>query len=126
MADLLAVVQRDLCDCQATGLSPDWRLNIAYNAALQTATAALCAAGYRAGRDSHHYRVIQSLAYTIGADAALIAQLDQFRKKRNILDYQRAGAASDQEAGEMLILAQRLRDDLLKWLRATHPELLRK
>ncbi len=43
-------------------------MSIAYNAALQTATAALAAAGYRATRDSHHYRVIQSLAFTIGAD----------------------------------------------------------
>lgn len=62
IADLLGVVQRDLQDCQAAGLSADWRLNIAYNAALQAATAALAASGYRAARDSHHYRVIQSLA----------------------------------------------------------------
>jgi hypothetical protein len=28
--------------------------------------------------------VIQSLAHTVGADRAIIAQFDQFRKKRNI------------------------------------------
>lgn len=59
--DLLAVVDRDLADSGVSILSADWRLNIAYNAALQAATAALAAAGYRAERDSHHYRVIQSL-----------------------------------------------------------------
>ncbi len=32
--DLLAVVNRDLADSEAEGLSPDWRMNIAYNAAL--------------------------------------------------------------------------------------------
>jgi hypothetical protein len=48
-------------------LSPDWRLNIAYNAALQAATAALAAAGYRASREAHHCRAIQSLAFTIGS-----------------------------------------------------------
>ena len=81
---LLGVVDRDLADCEASGLSPDWRLNIAYNAALQAATAAFAASGYRAARESHHYRVIQSLAYTIGADHPLITQFDQFRKKRNL------------------------------------------
>jgi len=43
--DLLGVVDRDLADCRVSGLSPDWRLNIAFNAALQAATAALAAAG---------------------------------------------------------------------------------
>ena len=37
--DLLAVVERDLRDSAARGLSADWRMNIAYNAALQAATA---------------------------------------------------------------------------------------
>jgi hypothetical protein len=64
IADLLAIVDRDLADSQASGLSADWRLNIAYNAALQAATAALAASGYRASRDQHHYRVIQSLELT--------------------------------------------------------------
>ena len=42
--DLLAVVERDLADSATEGLSSDWRMNIAYNAALQAATAALAAA----------------------------------------------------------------------------------
>lgn len=56
IADLLGVIDRDLADCQTAGLSPDWKLTIAYNAALQVATAALAVAGYRAGRDSHSFR----------------------------------------------------------------------
>jgi hypothetical protein len=40
----------------------------------------LAAAGYRATREGHHYRIIQSLAYTIGAEADLIAKIDGFRK----------------------------------------------
>jgi hypothetical protein len=35
------------------GLHPDWAFNIAYNAALQVATAALAAAGYQAERLNH-------------------------------------------------------------------------
>lgn len=80
--DLLSMADRDLAQCRTPNLSPDWQLNIAYNVALQAATAALAAAGYRAAREAHHYRVIQSLAYTIKVDASLIAQLDKFRKKR--------------------------------------------
>src|SRR6266566_7607657 len=78
IAALLGVVDRDLSDAQTRGLSADWKLSIAYNAALQAATAALAAAGYRAGRDAHHYRVIQSLALTINADEQLISLFEQF------------------------------------------------
>ena len=122
--DLLNLMERDLGDCDASGLSADWRLNIAYNAALLAATAALAASGYRAAREAHHYRVIQSLAHTIRADAALIAEFDQFRKKRNIGEYERAGTVSEQEAGEMVALAGRVRNEVEKWLRKTHPKLL--
>jgi hypothetical protein len=59
--NLLGIVERDLRDSRAEGISNDWRFAIAYNAALQAAAAALAAAGFRASRDSHHYRVIQSL-----------------------------------------------------------------
>jgi hypothetical protein len=62
------MADRDLGKCQTANHNPDWQLNIAYNAALQAATAALAVAGYRAAREAHHYRVIQSLAYTIKAD----------------------------------------------------------
>lgn len=117
------MADRDLRDCQVQGLSPDWHLNIAYNAALQSATAALAACGYRVSREAHHYRVIQSLHLTIGADKELVHQLDQFRKKRNISDYERAGLVSEQEGEEMEALARRLRKKVEEWLRANHPEL---
>jgi len=124
ISDLLTVVDRDLAESQTPGLSPDWRLNIAYNAALQAAIAALAASGYRAAREAQHYRVIQSLAHTIGADQALILTLDQFRKKRNITGYERAGGVSEQEAKEMLALAKRLRQEVEQWLRVNHPQLI--
>ncbi|OGL59638.1 MAG: hypothetical protein A3J27_15070 [Candidatus Tectomicrobia bacterium RIFCSPLOWO2_12_FULL_69_37] len=122
--DLLGVADRDLADCQTPGLSPDWRLNIAYNAAIQVAAAALAASGFRPSREAHHYRVIQSLAHTIGAEARLIVQLDQFRKKRNVGEYERAGAVSEREAEEMAALARVFRRDVERWLRAQHPGLL--
>lgn len=51
IADLLGVADRDLRDGAVRGLSEDWRLAIAYNAALQCATTALAACGYRASRE---------------------------------------------------------------------------
>jgi hypothetical protein len=124
IADLLGMADRDLAQSQTPHLSPDWQLSIAYNAALQVAIAALAAAGYRASREAHHYRVIQSLAYTIKADERLITQLDKFRKKRNISDYERAGAVSIQEAKEMFVLARNLRKEAEKCLRSNYPDLL--
>jgi HEPN domain-containing protein len=121
---LLEVADRDLKDCRSPGLSSDWQLNIAYNAALQAATAALAAVGYRASREAHHYRVIQSIAYTIGAEPNLVNQFDQFRKKRNISGYELSGAISQQEANEMISLAKRIREDVETWLRKNHPKLI--
>ena len=105
---------------QGKGLSPDWKLNIAYNAALQASTAALAACGYRASREAHHYRVIQSLTLTIGADVRLIRQFDSFRKKRNFGEYERAGTVSDQEASEMITLAERITQEVKDWLKSVH------
>jgi hypothetical protein len=91
---------------------------------LQLAIAALAATGYRAGREAHHYWAIQSLAFTIGASTDLVDQLDSFRKKRNISDYERAGTVSEQEAREMLTLAKSLRETITAWLKKNHPELI--
>jgi hypothetical protein len=124
IADLFAVADRDLRDCAVKGLSEDWQLAIAYNAALQCATAALAVCGYRASREAHHYRVIHSIALTIGADAGLVAQFDGFRKKRNVGDYERAGLVSKTEAREMLALARSLRREVEEWLRQHHPRIL--
>lgn len=115
-----------MVDAQVRGLSVDARFGHAYNAALQTALAALAAAGYNVAKgESHHYRGIQSLSYTIGYDASLISKLDKLRKKRNISDYEQAGTVSDQEADEMVQIAKDLRAAVKAWLRQEHPDLLK-
>jgi hypothetical protein len=122
--NLLGLVDRDLRECQAKGLGADWSFAIAYNGALQAATAALAAAGYLASRDSHHYRVFQSLEYTIKADPKLIRSLDAFRKKRNTSSYEMEGTISDKEAEEMASLSKGLRTEVERWIEVEHPELL--
>ncbi len=124
IAALLAIVERDLANAKVAGLAEDWRLSIAYNAALQAATTALAASGFRAAREQHHYRTVQSLALTIGWPAAKVDRFDRFRKKRNIIGYETAGVVSEREAREMHDLAVALRNDVLAWLRKQHPKLL--
>ncbi len=124
IAALLAIVERDLANAKVAGLADDWRLSIGYNAALQAATAALAASGFRAAREQHHYRTIQSLTLTVGWPVAKVEHFDRFRKKRNMIGYETAGVASEQEAREMHALAVGLRDDVLAWLRKHHPKLV--
>lgn len=124
IADLLAAARRDLHDCRAAGLSADWRLAIAHGAIRLSATAALAASGFRATREAHHYRAIQSREHTIGADRGLLNALDAIRRKRNLGEYGRAGAASDHEADRAVTLATQLHQRVVEWLRKTHPELM--
>jgi len=124
ITDLLEIADRDLADSQISELSADWKMNIAYNAALQLAKTALVASGYRAVREAHHYKIIQSLAYTIKAETELITLFDQFRKKRNISGYDCAGMISDQEASEIRNLAILLQEKVVKWLHENHPDLI--
>ena len=125
IGNLLALADRDIHDAQSAELSVDWRFNIAYNAALQLAGAALAASGYRVVRSGpHHHRTIRSLVHTIGADDNTVLLLDRFRKKRNVAEYDAVGTISDQEATEMLALARSLRQRVLDWLRGNYPALL--
>ena len=72
ITNLLAIADRDLDQCALCDLVPDWKHNIVYNAALQLATAALAASGYRARRETQHFRVLQSLAHTVGSTPKVI------------------------------------------------------
>jgi hypothetical protein len=102
-ANLLRISDRDLAACKAKELPADWKLAIAYNAALQAAS------GYRASRENHHYRVIQSLECTIAAARKQVDTLDGFRKKRNVSSYDLSGMVSEKEAEEMFKLAVEIR-----------------
>lgn len=121
---LLSDSRDNLRQCQLDGLGADWRLIIAYTVILNSATAALMSAGYRADRDQHHFRTLQSLEHTIGLETPLLRRLDGFRKKRHVSTYDRSGAVSDQEVSEITQLAEELLERILAWLRAHHPELI--
>lgn len=122
--DLLAVVDRDLQDAAVPRLSADWRLGIAYNAALQLATLALAAEGYRPARERAHERAILSLHFTLGTAVRTIDLLDIVRRKRNQINYERAGTTSATEADELYRVASQLRADVIHWLGQHHPTLV--
>ncbi|HYN82234.1 MAG TPA: hypothetical protein VES88_12080 [Gemmatimonadaceae bacterium] len=124
IADLLSVVDRDLIDAKVAGVSSDWRLAMAYNAALQLATLALAAEGFRPDRLRAHERAIQSLRYTVGADRDVIDVLDAVRRKRNVSNYERAGSATEGEVREVYEIATTLRHRVRAWLAERHPELI--
>ena len=128
IGELLRVVDRDLGDAAVPQLSADRRFATAYNAALQLATIALNAHGYRAaGGLGNHQIILQSLPEIMGAGAQARADyLDACRAKRNLTDYRRSGVASESEAAQLLEEAKTFKTELLAWLRAKHPHLVPK
>lgn len=122
--NLFALADRDIEQSQTPGLGPEWRFDIAYNSALQSATAALAAAGFRAERVNKHLRVIESLEFTVGLDKTTVRVLDRFRRKRHVAVYERVGAISDREATEMIEMAREIRRRVEIWIRTEYPELL--
>lgn len=97
----------------------------AFNVALQSATIALLACGYDLPKGTgSHQRMIDTLKYTIGADARLVDELQAFRGKRGGTVYESVGIASESEIQEMRQLAVELSDHVMAWLKTHHRELL--
>lgn len=120
---ILDAVDRDLATARVPDLHPDWKFNIAYNAVIGAAAAALAAEGYRAAREQHHHRVLESLRLTLEIDAALSRKLDICRKKRNVGVYQQVGTISEEEAQEMIETAENVRARTIAWLKTRHGRL---
>jgi|SRR3989339_2099305 hypothetical protein len=125
IANLLAIVDRDLSDAGG-GISPDWRFGIADNAALKLCTILLYAEGYRASRMLQHYRTIQALPLILGPEHRADADyLDNCRKKRNIVEYDYVGGATEDEASELSAYVLELREKVLDRLKKYHSQLLK-
>lgn len=117
-------MDRDLGDAAVPRLSADWQLGITHNAALQLATIALAAEGYRPGRERAHERAILSLRFTAAIDVDTVNLLDTVRRKRNMVSYEHAGTTSQHEADEYLAAVTKLRATILGWLAQAYPKLL--
>lgn len=125
IAALLKVVERDLSDAQLPGLSPDRGFATAYNAALQLCTVALRAEGYRTHGVAHHHTTIAALPMIIGHDAAETADyLDACRSRRNTVDYDGVGVATEADVLELIKEVGALQVLVLRWLKSAHPDLV--
>jgi hypothetical protein len=125
VADLLQVIDRDLVDAAIKEVSADRRFATAYNAALQLATIALFASGYRTAKSGHHWVTFMVLPDVMGPEAQDRANyFNSCRLTRHAADYDRAGVVSEAVAEEVLEEARAFKDELLRWLGANHPHLL--
>jgi uncharacterized protein (UPF0332 family) len=118
ITNLLEIVERDLKDASANGISDDWKFGIAYNAALKLCTALLHSSGYRAEKNLAHYRTLQALPLILGAKHKDNANyLDACRKKRNETEYDFAGSISEEEAQELIGFCKELKVEVIAWLK---------
>lgn len=123
---LMQVVNRDISDARAQGLSADGRFQHAYNAALQLCMIALHASGYRVRKgEGHHNHGIKSLPYTLGEKWSGTADhIENCSKMRGQAMYQRIDVVSQQDADDLLETASQLRDGVIAWLKRDHSELV--
>lgn len=121
--DLRAVVARDLADAAIPQMSADRRFATAYNAALQTATMVIACAGYRTSGLGHHQTTFEAAELAISPTSApLMAYFDTCRRKRNMVDYDRASVASETEAAQILTEAQNLLQITEAWISNNYPQ----
>jgi hypothetical protein len=124
IADLLGIVDRDVKDAESD-ISADWKFGIAYNAALKLCTILLHASGYRPEQKLGHYRTITALPLILSHEHKDDADyLDACRGKRNTAEYDSAGVVSADEADELLNFTKELREEVMRWLKRQHSELL--
>lgn len=123
--NLLASASRRLKDAGNPHISPETRLNLAYQVILTMAKAALRAAGYRVrGHADEHLRTINTLRYTLQKDRQAVRVYQTLRQKRNKDLYTGSLVVSNSEAREALKEAKALLREARSWLREHHPELI--
>jgi len=123
--DLLKIVERDLADAVVGDISADGHFGIAYNAALKLCTILMYVSGYRPEKALQHYRTLQALPLILGANQRADADyLDACRIKRNTVEYDYAGGATQKDADELIAFTREPRADDRTWLQENHIELL--
>jgi len=126
IAQLFAVVDREISDASVVGLSVDGQFMHAYDAALNLCTIALRSSGYAVVKgQGHHKKTIETLPLCIGKSYSDIAdQIDIASRQRGQAMYDRTGVVEEQDAADLLQLALELRLALIEWLKAQHPMLV--
>jgi hypothetical protein len=117
--DLLKIVERDLEDSAQKEISEDWQFGIAYNAALKLASILVRASGYRIKGQGHHMNIIAMIPLVLGAHKKDDADyLDTCRRKRNIVEYDCVGGATDLDVQELRDFVYEFQKEVLIWLKS--------
>ncbi len=89
------------------GLTSDPALSLVYQAALQSATAVLRAAGYRVRGSGHHHHTFVAVAALSDGDLSRAARsLDQARQKRHEAVYGWEGRTTDEDLEAVIPVPQ--------------------
>jgi hypothetical protein len=123
ISELLAVAERDIKDASITDLSHDPQFSIAYSAIVQYAKVVLAVSGFRVTRESAHYRSVQALAVILDIGSDTLRKLNEFSKKRNIVEYDRVGATTKKEVAEIIALTKEIKEQTKEWLKKKNPAL---
>jgi hypothetical protein len=116
--DLMNIVNRDIKDSEASEVSYDWQFGIAYNAALKLATILVRGADYRVKGGSHHMNTISMIPLILGKDREDDRDyLDTCRKKRNLVEYDCVGGATENDVRELREFVIEFREVVLIWIK---------
>src|SRR5208282_3858050 len=98
----------------------------AYAAMLQLCIIPLRVAGYQVRKgESHHKKAIESLRYTLGELWGKTADyIDLCSRQRAQATCERIDVVSNEDADELLSKAQQLRAEVVRWLKASHADLV--
>lgn len=119
LSRLLKIADRDIKESSENCHEVDWQFAIAYNAALQLATAILRASGYRAStKVGHHWATFTVLPTILGDEYQELADyFNTCRTKRNTLEYCDTGAITKQAAVELIQQVKAFKTIALEFLR---------
>ena len=106
--DCLAIAKRDITAARTVlETSPEWALNIAYNAMQQAGRAFMFSKGYRTDGEAHHATVVRFLEIALGREYEdVLAVMDRMRRKRNRATYDTVGTISGKEAKEAVSISE--------------------
>ncbi len=125
IADLFAIVQRDLSDANLQNLSPDWQFGIAYNAALKLCTIILHVHGYRPENVLAHYRTIMALKEISDQKwRKHCSYLNECRMRRNTLEYNMAHIISPDDASKLISFSTAFHLEVIKYLEENYPDMI--
>ena len=118
IAKLLKIADRDIKEASLACHEIDWQFAIAYNAALQLATAVLRTSGYRAStKVGHHWVTFTILPDILGAEFREVADyFNDCRNKRNNVEYCDSGTITQKEADKLIHEVKAFKTKVVVWL----------